>query len=161
LRTRRRCTPDRLASLLSARSQGNAPVKHRDTPELIQLRSVDPLGSLAGKTVTGGRLNVAKAIRVVAPPTPDFRVSVSPASAQVAPGAAASFLASTSRSAAVITWNTNEAADSQVQYGRSESFGNATTKDPLLVTSHRVRISGLPQERRYDFRARSAEPRGT
>jgi hypothetical protein len=34
------------------------------------LAGVDPLPSLAGKTVTGGRLNAAKAVGVVVPPDP-------------------------------------------------------------------------------------------
>jgi subtilisin family serine protease len=34
------------------------------------LSTVDPLPSLAGKTVTGGRLNAAKAVATVAPPAP-------------------------------------------------------------------------------------------
>ena len=56
------------------------------------LNNVDPIPSLSGITVTGGRLNVNKAIRACsAPPTPDFSLSATPASQTVAPGASASY----------------------------------------------------------------------
>jgi subtilisin family serine protease len=50
------------------------------------LNNVDYPVGLAGLTVTGGRLNVNKAIRTCAPPTPDFGLSVSPASQTVVRG---------------------------------------------------------------------------
>ncbi|HEX2711188.1 MAG TPA: S8 family peptidase, partial [Candidatus Acidoferrales bacterium] len=51
------------------------------------LNNVDPLPSLAGITVTGGRLNVNKAIRSCAAATPDFALSASPSSQSVVQGA--------------------------------------------------------------------------
>jgi serine protease len=51
------------------------------------LNNVDPIPSLAGITVTGGRLNVCKAIPGCSgpppPPTPDFSLSISPSSVTV------------------------------------------------------------------------------
>jgi subtilisin family serine protease len=51
------------------------------------LTNVDPIPSLAGNTVTGGRLNVCKALPGCGgpppPPTPDFSLSVSPSSVTV------------------------------------------------------------------------------
>jgi subtilisin family serine protease len=56
------------------------------------LNNVDPIPSLSTNTITGGRLNVNKAIRACsAPPTPDFSLSASPASQTVAPGASTSY----------------------------------------------------------------------
>ena len=51
------------------------------------LNSVDPIPSLAGRTITGGRLNVCKAIPgcVSAPPS-DFSLTVSPSSVTVPAG---------------------------------------------------------------------------
>ena len=58
------------------------------------LNNVDPIPSLSGITVTGGRLNVNKAILACnAPPPPDFALSASPSSQTVAPGASTSFTA--------------------------------------------------------------------
>jgi len=56
------------------------------------LNNVDPIPSLAGLTVTGGRLNVNKAIRACsAPATPDYAVSVTPSSRAVLTGSSASY----------------------------------------------------------------------
>lgn len=52
------------------------------------LNNVDLISSLSGKTVTGGRLNVNKAIRACsAPATPDFSLSATPSSQAVVQGA--------------------------------------------------------------------------
>jgi subtilisin family serine protease len=58
------------------------------------LNNVDPIASLSGITVTGGRLNVNKAIRACSSPaTPDFSLSASPASQTVLQGAGTSYTA--------------------------------------------------------------------
>jgi len=58
------------------------------------LNNVDPIPSLSGITVTGGRLNVNKAILACnSPPPPDFSLSASPSSQTVAPGAGTSYTA--------------------------------------------------------------------
>ncbi len=54
------------------------------------LDNVDPIPSMSGITVTGGRLNVNKAIRACsAPPAPDFSLSASPGSISVIQGSTA------------------------------------------------------------------------
>ncbi len=56
------------------------------------LNNVDPIPALAGITVTGGRLNVNKAIRACsAPATPDFSLSASPGSQSVTQGNSTSY----------------------------------------------------------------------
>jgi subtilisin family serine protease len=56
------------------------------------LNNVDPISSLTGKTVTGGRLNVNKAIRACsAAPAPDFSLSATPSSQTVIQGASTSY----------------------------------------------------------------------
>lgn len=51
------------------------------------LANVDPFPSLAGKTLTGGRLNVFKAIQACkAPTTPDFSLSAAPGSLTIIQG---------------------------------------------------------------------------
>src|SRR5262249_51787561 len=56
------------------------------------LDNVDPIASLAGTTITGGRLNVNKAIRGCTA-TPEFTISASPASQSVVQGASTSYTA--------------------------------------------------------------------
>ncbi len=56
------------------------------------LNNVDPIASLADLTITGGRLDVNKAIRTCdAPAMPNFFLPVSPPSQTVAPGASPSY----------------------------------------------------------------------
>src|SRR2546426_2054430 len=60
-----------------------------DTASLktLLLNNVDPIPSLSGMTVTGGRLNVNKAIRAcAAPANPDFALSATPALQTVTQG---------------------------------------------------------------------------
>jgi subtilisin family serine protease len=66
------------------------------------LSSVDALPSLSGRTVTGGRLNLCKAITGCGgpPPAPDYSLSVSPASATVAQGASATYTVTITRTGA-------------------------------------------------------------
>src|SRR5712692_6762976 len=58
----------------------------------LLLNNVDPIPSLAGLTVTGGRLNVNKAIRAcAAPANPDFALSAAPASRTVTQGGSTTY----------------------------------------------------------------------
>jgi hypothetical protein len=61
-------------------------------------------------------------------------------------------------SGAVIQWTTNEAATSQVEYGTTTAYGQTTTVDASLVTSHAVSLSGLVAGTTYHYRVRSADP---
>lgn len=54
------------------------------------LDNTDPIASMQGKTITGGRLNAARALG--APETADFRLSVSPASQSVMKGTDAQYI---------------------------------------------------------------------
>ena len=61
---------------------------------------------------------------------------------------------------ATITWTTNEAADSQVDYGLTTSYGATTALDSNLVISHSVLISGLNPSTPYNYRVRSRDAAG-
>jgi len=65
-----------------------------------------------------------------------------------------------SSSAATITWTTNEAADSQVEYGPTTAYGQATSLDASLVTSHSVGLSGLTASTLYHYRVKSKDAAG-
>ncbi|MDD5342579.1 MAG: fibronectin type III domain-containing protein [Patescibacteria group bacterium] len=58
---------------------------------------------------------------------------------------------------ATITWDTNEAATSQVEYGPTTSYGSMTTLDADLVTAHSVAITGLTRDTDYHFRVKSKD----
>src|SRR5207253_2316068 len=55
---------------------------------------------------------------------------------------------------ATIQWATNEASDSQVEYGLTASYGSTTTLDPTLGTSHTVTIGGLAGSTTYHYRVK-------
>lgn len=61
---------------------------------------------------------------------------------------------------AVIRWTTNEAADSQINYGLTTSYGQTTPLDSARVTTHAVSLSGLTPSTTYHARARSRDAAG-
>ncbi len=61
-----------------------------------------------------------------------------------------------------ITWTTSAPATSQVEYGTTTSYGNATPVGNTLVTSHSVLITGLTKNTTYHYRVKSSpSPSGT
>ncbi|MBI4684808.1 MAG: PKD domain-containing protein [Nitrospirae bacterium] len=60
-------------------------------------------------------------------------------------------------SSATITWVTDEASTSQVQYGLTTSYGSFTTLSSTLVTTHTVNLTGLTGYTRYNFSVRSKD----
>lgn len=61
---------------------------------------------------------------------------------------------------AVITWGTDEASTSQVEYGTDTSYGSFTSLDSTPVTSHSVTLSGLSAWTTYHFRVKSQDSAG-
>ncbi len=60
-------------------------------------------------------------------------------------------------SRATITWTTDQPADSQVEFGPTAAYGQLTSPDPALVTSHSQVVTGLSQNNTYHFRVRSRD----
>lgn len=67
---------------------------------------------------------------------------------------------SVTTSGATISWTTNEASTSQVEYGISASYGSSTTADTTQATSHSVTISGLGASTAYHYRVKSQDAVG-
>ena len=63
-------------------------------------------------------------------------------------------------SGVTVTWTTNEAADTQVEYGTTTSYGTSSTLNASLVTSHSVGLSGLAASTTYHYRVRSRDAAG-
>jgi hypothetical protein len=61
------------------------------------------------------------------------------------------------KAAATITWDTNEAASSQVEYGPTEEYGSTTTLDETKLTSHSVDLSELKAGKTYHYRVLSKD----
>jgi peroxiredoxin len=60
-------------------------------------------------------------------------------------------------SSATITWVTNEPATSQVQYGKTETYGSSTTPDTNLTNSHNITLTGLSDNTTYYFKVISKD----
>ncbi len=63
----------------------------------------------------------------------------------------------TGNTSATITWTTNEAANSQIVYGTTLSYGATTTLDATLTTSHSVTIASLSPGTNYHFQIRTID----
>jgi len=59
-----------------------------------------------------------------------------------------------------ITWTTNEASTSKVEYGTSQTYGSQSNVDNTLVTAHTVVLSGLTPNTIYYFRVISSDQAG-
>jgi hypothetical protein len=59
-----------------------------------------------------------------------------------------------------IAWATNEAADSQVEYGTTTGYGQSTPLDSTRGTTHTVPLTGLASSTLYHYRAKSRDAAG-
>ncbi len=64
------------------------------------------------------------------------------------------------QSSAMISWNTDEAADSQVEYGLDTNYGSTTALDPTLITEHNLQLSNLQPSTTYHYRVHSRDASG-
>ncbi len=63
--------------------------------------------------------------------------------------------------AATVTWTTDQASSSWVEYGTTTSYGSSTNLNPGLVTSHSQGITGLTPGITYHYRVTSANTNGS
>jgi glucose/arabinose dehydrogenase/endonuclease YncB( thermonuclease family) len=61
---------------------------------------------------------------------------------------------------ATISWTTNEASDTQVEYGTTITYGSSTTLAPAMVTAHSQAVSGLQPNTLYHYRVKSKDAAG-
>jgi parallel beta-helix repeat protein len=87
------------------------------------------------------------------PPPPPPTDTTPPAIAGVTSG-------TVTTSAAAITWTTDEASTSRVEYGTSTSYGSTTALDASLVTAHSLNLGGLSAGTVYHFRVISTDGAG-
>jgi hypothetical protein len=75
------------------------------------------------------------------------------------PPAISSVASFTTASTATISWTTNEAATSQVNYGPTSGYGSSSST-PALVTSHSITLTSLAASTTYDFQILSTDTQG-
>jgi len=88
----------------------------------------------------------------------DFTFTTSASAPSLTISAVAS--GSVTQTGATITWTTNVSANSQVEYGTTASYGQSTTLNATLVTSHSVALSGLTASTLYHYRVKSSDGSG-
>ncbi|MEX1254799.1 MAG: flexitail domain-containing putative surface protein [Dehalococcoidia bacterium] len=95
------------------------------------------------------------------PPDSFFTLTGTPGVAESTPpsisGVSAAGVTATGAS---IVWNTNEVADTRVEWGTTASYGQSTVFDAGLVTSHHQKLAGLLPATTYHYRAHSADASG-
>jgi hypothetical protein len=61
---------------------------------------------------------------------------------------------------ATISWTTDKASDTQVEYGTTTAYGSATTLDASLTVSHSQAVGGLAAGTLYHYRVKSRDAAG-
>jgi hypothetical protein len=69
-------------------------------------------------------------------------------------------ISSITTTGATISWTTNEASNTQVEYGLQTTYGSLSSLNSTLSTSHSLQLSGLTANRVYHVRARSTDAAG-
>jgi hypothetical protein len=59
-----------------------------------------------------------------------------------------------------IVWSTNEASDSQIEYGLTTAYGQTSTVNATQTTAHSATVSGLTPGTTYNYRVRSKDAAG-
>ncbi len=99
-------------------------------------------------------------------PTPTQTPTVTPTPTPVptvdttAPVISAVTSSSITSTSARITWTTNEASDSQIEYGLSSSYGSLSPIDSILTLNHTVNFSNLTPNTTYYYRVKSRDSSG-
>ena len=58
---------------------------------------------------------------------------------------------------ATISWTTNESSDTQIEYGLTTGYGNSTSLNSSLLTSHTQSLSSLEANTLYHYRVKSKD----
>jgi chitodextrinase len=61
---------------------------------------------------------------------------------------------------AIITWTTDEASDSQVEYGTTAAYGSSSLLNPTLLNVHSINLSNLSPSTLYHYRVMSRDAAG-
>lgn len=114
-------------------------------------------GSASGKTVTGLTPNTTYTFEVKARNADNTETAFSSTASTVTSAETAISnisVGSITSTGAVISWSTNHAASSRVDYGTTVSYGSSTTS-ATLVTSHSVTLTGLTAGTTYHYKVTS------
>ena len=84
-----------------------------------------------------------------------------PTSGDVTPPTISSVSASSiTRTSAAISWTTNEAANGQIEYGLTTTYGNSSTLATAMTTAHSISMASLSAGTTYHYRIKSSDATG-
>jgi hypothetical protein len=135
-----------------------------DDVVVAQVSAAPFRASWDARAVTNG----AHVVKVIARDTAG-KVGISPATSVTIQGSSTDTTAplissvnagSITASGAVVTWTTDEASDSQVEYGLSTSYGASTSLNAALVLSHGASLSSLTAATTYHYRVKCRDAVG-
>jgi hypothetical protein len=92
--------------------------------------------------------------------SPDFTLTTPPPPDTTAPAISTVRAGSITPNGATISWATDEAGTSQVEYGTSTGYGSSTTLDTTRTTTHSQGLSGLAAGTLYHYRVKSRDAAG-
>jgi chitodextrinase len=127
------------STLVTAHSQGLIGLS-ASTLYNYRVKSRDAAGNLA----TSGNFTFTTAA------TPDT----------TAPAISSAVASSVTHNAAMITWTTDEASNTQVEYGTTTAYGLVTTINATMVTAHSQGLAGLAASTLYNYRVKSRDAAG-
>ncbi|MDO8436264.1 MAG: hypothetical protein Q7S82_02685 [bacterium] len=67
------------------------------------------------------------------------------------------FMSNITTNSATVTWTTDELATSKIEYGFTANYGNQTTEDVNIMTSHSQNLTNLSASTIYNFRVVSGD----
>jgi len=85
---------------------------------------------------------------------------MAPTSSQPPPVISAVATSGVTSSGVTVTWTTDQASSSQVDYGTTAAYGTSSPLNSTAVTSHSVTLSGLAASTTYHFRVDSGNANG-
>lgn len=112
-----------------------------------------------GTTAYAGLAGTSHNNSVLATDTFD-NVSVTGSVDTTAPVISAISASNISQNGASINWTTNEASDSQVEYGLTTSYGTSSPLNTSLTTAHTQVVAGLDAGVTYHYRVKSRDAAG-
>lgn len=89
-----------------------------------------------------------------------FTTQAAPGGDTTPPVISAVACSSITYSAATISWTTNEASTTQVEYGASTSYGKTASGVANLITGHSLQLTGLQPNTTYHYRVVSTDAAG-
>jgi hypothetical protein len=127
----------------------------------VRFRSTAP----GGKAVASTQTNLSALTTTFSPGgvwmnSPASMYAIHDSSSAVPPALSSIAAVNVTDSGATITWTTDIASTSQVNYGPTTSYASTTALDPAQVINHSVVLSNLNANSTYHYRVRSTDAAG-